>query len=206
MKTNAELQQERRIIVEQLGEDGGSGWIPGLDKKKPNRQARVVWSNGGGWDHVSVSWQDRCPTWDEMAKVKKLFFYPEEICVEYHPPESEYVNFHPFCLHIWRYQQPGMPMPSSWMVGPKKGQTQAQEIREGLEALQPTRERTEHQVLDGLKCYQRMGELDKEFTCRMELCPYWGEDDDTSTSTCNVPQIIADAIALMEGEKRHGFD
>jgi hypothetical protein len=135
MKTNAELQQERRIIVTDISDDGGRGWIPGPDINRPNRQARVVWSNGGGWDHVSFSWENRCPTWEEMAMAKQLFFYPEEVCVEFHPAESEYVNMHPYCLHIWRYQQPGMPMPPAWMVGAKRGQTLKQAYREGMEAM-----------------------------------------------------------------------
>lgn len=136
MKTNAEIQQERRILIETMGDDGGMGWIPGLDSKRPGKAARVIWSNGGGWDHVSVSWENRCPTWEEMCRTKDLFFYPEEYCVEYHPAQSEYVNHHPFCLHIWRYQQPGMPMPPSWMVGPKRGQDRESVRTEGLQALQ----------------------------------------------------------------------
>ena len=134
MKTNAEIVNERRIIIEHIDADGGSGWIPGLDINKPNRRARVIWSNGDGWDHVSVSWDRRTPTWEEMAKAKKLFFYPEEYCVQYHPAESEYVNYHPYCLHIWRYQQPGMPTPPSWMVGPKDGQTVMEAKREATAA------------------------------------------------------------------------
>ena len=135
MKTNAEIRADSRILIEVMSDDGGAGFIPNLDPKKSNRQARVVWSIGGGWDHVSVSWTNRTPTWEEMAKVKRLFFYPEEVCVEYHPAESEYVSYHPFCLHIWRYQQPGMPMPPAWMVGPKTGQTLMEVRREGMEAL-----------------------------------------------------------------------
>lgn len=123
MKSNSEIVSERRVIVEQLSDDGGIGWVPGLDVKKPNNRARVIWSFGGGWDHVSVSWEKRCPTWDEMAKVKKLFFHPEEVCVQFHPAESEYVNFHPCCLHIWRCQTEAMPTPKAWMVGLKDSQT-----------------------------------------------------------------------------------
>ena len=70
------------------------------------------------------------------------------------------------------------------------------------EKRKPTRDRTKAQVLAGLKCYQRMGELDKEFTCRMELCPYWSEDVDTGTSICNVPLIIDDAIEIIENKAR----
>lgn len=58
----------------------------------------------GVWEHISVrpKNQKRCPTWDEMCAIKKMFFQPEEECVEFHPKESEYVNRSEYCLHIWR--------------------------------------------------------------------------------------------------------
>lgn len=119
MRTNEQIREKSRIIFEASGEDGGMGWIPGLDRKKPSRAACVVWSRGCGWDHVSVSFKDRCPTWEEMCVVKDIFFEPEECCVEYHPPQSEYVNNHPFCLHIWKPQDQEIPSPPAWMVGIK---------------------------------------------------------------------------------------
>lgn len=63
-----------------------------------------VASCGGGWDHVSISpfHQKRCPTWDEMCAIKTMFFGPEETVIQYHPPESSYVNIHPYCLHLWK--------------------------------------------------------------------------------------------------------
>ena len=51
---------------------------------------------------ISVSLVDRCPTWQEMCGVKRRFFEPEDCVVQYHPPESTYVNDHPYCLHLWR--------------------------------------------------------------------------------------------------------
>lgn len=135
MKTNAELMRERRIIIERTGADGGNGWIPGLDKKRPNHRARVVWSDGGGWDHVSVSWPNRCPTWEEMAAVKRLFFYNNETCVQYHPADSDYVNEHPYCLHIWRWQDGEMPKPYAWMVGLRQGETRGDILREAEKVL-----------------------------------------------------------------------
>lgn len=65
---------------------------------------RIIASDGGGWDHVSVSTPRRCPTWDEMAAVKDLFFAPEEAVMQLHPPKSDYINLHPYCLHLWRPQ------------------------------------------------------------------------------------------------------
>ena len=70
-----------------------------------------------GWEHVSVSRRDRCPTWDEMCLVKALFWDEEDCVIQYHPPRSEYVNNHPNCLHLWRPIGVSLPMPPSIMVG-----------------------------------------------------------------------------------------
>jgi len=69
----------------------------------------------GLWEHISVSPknQKRCPTWDEMAAIKDMFFLPEEECVQFHPKHSEYVNLHEFCLHIWRPVDGSLRQPSS---------------------------------------------------------------------------------------------
>jgi hypothetical protein len=69
------------------------------------------------FDHVSVSLGFRCPTWEEMCMVKDLFFDYQDCVVQYHPPKSEYVNMHQFCLHLWRLVDGDMPMPSKNEVG-----------------------------------------------------------------------------------------
>jgi len=71
------------------------------------------------WEHVSVSHQKRCPTWEEMCWVKDLFFDEEEVVVQYHPRKSEYVNYHPFCLHLWKPLQAALPTPPPIAVGPR---------------------------------------------------------------------------------------
>lgn len=80
---------------------------------------RVLISDGYGWDHVSVSLAHRCPTWSEMCRIKNLFFKPEETVVQFHPALSEYVNFHPYTLHLWRNQTTPHELPPSELVGPK---------------------------------------------------------------------------------------
>lgn len=80
----------------------------------------VIASSGEGWEHVSVSLEDRVPTWDEMCSVKRLFWDAEDCVVQLHPPKSEYVNCHPYCLHLWRSLDAEMPRPPTWMVGPIK--------------------------------------------------------------------------------------
>jgi len=68
---------------------------------------------------------------DESAGNNGAFFVPRrpgtaplkviasDCVVQYHPPRSEYVNNHPFCLHLWRPAGLDLPLPPAWMVGIK---------------------------------------------------------------------------------------
>lgn len=100
MKPIRELKEAPNLMIQQTGSDGGCGrlYLHGT-KSKP---AIVVFSWGQGWEHVSVSYSNRCPTWEEMCRVKEIFWYDSECAVQYHPPKSEYINNHPYCLHLWR--------------------------------------------------------------------------------------------------------
>ncbi len=84
---------------------------------KHQQKLRIIASDGFGWEHVSVSRRDRCPTWDEMCQIKALFWDEDDCVIQYHPPRSEYVNNHPNCLHMWRPIGVSLPMPPSIMVG-----------------------------------------------------------------------------------------
>ena len=77
-----------------------------------------------GWEHVSVTVRDpngpplkRCPTWEEMCHVKKQFWHDNETVVQFHPDESQYVNLHPFCLHLWKIHGEAFPLPPKDFVG-----------------------------------------------------------------------------------------
>lgn len=71
------------------------------------------------WDHVSVSKKNRCPNWLEMCKIKDLFFDPDEAAMQIHPPANDYIDCHPYCLHIWKPMNQEIPLPPSIMVAPK---------------------------------------------------------------------------------------
>jgi hypothetical protein len=81
---------------------------------------RVIASSGEGWDHVSVSLEKRCPSWDEMERFKRLFFKEDETAMQLHVPADDHISHHPFCLHLWRPTDEDIPRPPDWMVGPKK--------------------------------------------------------------------------------------
>ena len=80
----------------------------------------IIASDLLGWEHVSVSRKDRCPTWEEMFQVKAMFWDAEDVVVQYHPRESDYVNNHPNCLHLWRQVGIDFPTPPSIFVGVKE--------------------------------------------------------------------------------------
>lgn len=118
--TTLDKYRQRKDELRIYGENGDNG--NGIFKVFVNGKSfYVVASNGGGWEHVSVSpcniKRKTCPTWDDMCAIKDLFFDPEETVVQYHPPKSDYVNMHPYCLHLWRPTTTEIPRPPSIFVG-----------------------------------------------------------------------------------------
>lgn len=84
---------------------------------KHQQRLLVLATDGAGWEHVSVSRRDRCPTWEEMCQVKEMFWDDEDCVIQYHPPKSEWVNNHPRCLHMWRPIGIELPRPHPMLVG-----------------------------------------------------------------------------------------
>ena len=115
MRDIREIKKSNRLSIVKEGEDGFAAWWlwPGTASKK----ITVIASWGGGWDHVSVAHPNRTPTWDEMCQVKDVFFGDEECVIQFHPPKSEYVNDHPYCLHLWKNQEQNIELPPSIFVG-----------------------------------------------------------------------------------------
>ena len=111
MKRIIQIKSDKRFQTKETRVDGISGWVT-----IKGQIFFCIAANGGGWDHVSVSHKKRCPTWEEMCVIKEIFFFPEECCCEYHPAESDYVNVHPFCLHIWKPQDVELPTPPKLFV------------------------------------------------------------------------------------------
>jgi hypothetical protein len=77
---------------------------------------RVIASNGEDWDHVSISVKGRCPTWQEMEYVKRMFFKPNETAMQLHVKPDDHISVHPFVLHLWRPHKLAIPLPPKIMV------------------------------------------------------------------------------------------
>lgn len=86
----------------------------------------IIFDNGSesGWEHASMrvkapSGQERLANWSEMCWLKGLFWEDEECVAQIHPPKSEYINCHPYVLHLWKEVGKQFPRPPSLLVGPK---------------------------------------------------------------------------------------
>ncbi len=99
------------------GSDYGYFIVPASGLKFGVKNLNVISSGSGSdWEHVSVSCVDRCPTWDEMCKIKDLFWAENETVLQFHPMKSAYVNAHEFCLHLWKQCGKNHPLPPKHLI------------------------------------------------------------------------------------------
>lgn len=133
MKTNEELKKATNLNIQETAPDGGWGVL----YKAGKPFGSVIWSNGGGWEHVSVCpyKHSYTPSWDDMCELKDKFFREDETVVQFHPAKSEYVNNMPNCLHLWRPTEETMPTPPSIFVGVKPGMSR-EEIRKEYQGIE----------------------------------------------------------------------
>lgn len=112
MKSIEELKQTPHLCV--VGRLAGKykiyhGWV-----NWPGFKGSVIfgYDEAGLMEHVSVSSYKRkqLPTWDDMCKLKEMFFRPNEMVVQIHPAECRYIHGvsspggKPLenVLHLWR--------------------------------------------------------------------------------------------------------
>lgn len=120
------VPEQYRVTTGPLGSTRANGNDGHFLIQLSNRStAYIIASSGMGWEHVSVhvveqsgfNRNDRTPTWSEMCKIKAFFWEPEDTVIQYHPPESEYINNHKHTLHLWRPIGIEIPRPPKILVG-----------------------------------------------------------------------------------------
>ncbi len=121
------VPEKYRLRTGTMGSDSsyGNNGVFILTFRSPGRSTDIVncvASDGEGWEHVSVGLRGRkaVPPWDIMCKVKDLFWDEEDCVIQFHPPKSQYVNYHPGILHLWRPVNKNVEIPPTILVGPKK--------------------------------------------------------------------------------------
>lgn len=82
--------------------DDGLWWQANLHNKNFSVIASVnKYSDGNHWLHVSFALKDRMPTYDDICYFKRWLIGPDRKAIQVHAPESQHVNTHPYCLHLW---------------------------------------------------------------------------------------------------------
>ncbi len=118
------VPNQYRITRGQMASTADDGNNGAFFVRGPNRKETcplmVIATDGMGWEHVSVSLPGRCPTWAEMCFIKGLFWDDDDCVMQLHPPKSDWVNNHSYCLHLWRPVDQDIPRPMSELVGFKE--------------------------------------------------------------------------------------
>ena len=131
MKSLEEIKKNKYLEIKKEGRDGFGGTF--YDKKS-RCHLNFIMSWGAEFEHCSVSMPTRCPSWEQMCSMKDLFWKDDEVCMQLHPAKKDYVNNHPYCLHIWRPINKEIPTPPSILVGLKKDYTN-EEVFEIINAI-----------------------------------------------------------------------
>lgn len=118
---NEEFLNKCRITEGPLASKPADGFNGMFAMRMQGKPVLIIAADGMGWKHVSMTIQGEPtpPTWEMMCRLKALFFHPEDCVMQLHPPQSQYVNKHPGCLHLWMPTTPGVkiPQPPNFMVG-----------------------------------------------------------------------------------------
>lgn len=120
MKQLDEIKKNGYVRIKKEGQDGFGG---SFYDKKTRTELNFIMSWGAGFEHCSVSIPTRCPSWEQMCSIKDAFWNEDEVCMQLHPAKKDYVNNHPYCLHIWKPIDKEIPTPPSIMVGVKNEYT-----------------------------------------------------------------------------------
>jgi hypothetical protein len=131
MKTNWSHLEQGRIREGEFESPTGAPYGAFLIKRKEDGARILIIADSGeitGWEHVSVSVsrkhrdkpQYEMPGWNLMCMVKDMFWEAEETVIQIHPPKADYINVHPFCLHLWKSKRQEYLLPPTELIGPSQ--------------------------------------------------------------------------------------
>ena len=95
-----ELRFKHIGIVEFLGDNAQHYLVGGCS---------VIHSVEDGLHHISLSNPHRLPTYEEMKTARYRICPDVKYMAQIFPPESEFVNVHPNCLHLYELESREIP-------------------------------------------------------------------------------------------------
>lgn len=64
-------------------------------------QCRILVTKDFGKWHLSISREDRSPSYDEIKEARYALLPDDITMAQIFPPKKEFVNFHPYCHHLF---------------------------------------------------------------------------------------------------------
>jgi hypothetical protein len=101
------LNDKRIAIQGDLGDSKNGAFLIKIKGEK----YYIIASNGGDWEHVSVSHKHKVPSWKIMCAVKEMFFEDNEVVMQLHPTKENYININENVLHLWKPVGQEIPTP-----------------------------------------------------------------------------------------------
>ena len=80
MKTIDEIRKTRNLFIEAETDNAGMGgyYYDVISGKNLN----FIFSYQMGWEHLSVSMPSKTPSWDQMCRMKDIFWNKDEACFD----------------------------------------------------------------------------------------------------------------------------
>ena len=119
MKSFEEILQDQRVlkVYKNVTNEKVSKLKIEVRSIKQSDKALVMLTKVAGWEHLSVSFKNKIPSWECMQEMKELCFYDTEECFQLHPKADDYINNSEYTLHIWRPVEGMKQIPPSILVG-----------------------------------------------------------------------------------------
>lgn len=157
MRDLEEIKQTMGMKIKAEKNNGFGGSIFPVEYKKGKAKViqdydkvlNFMFSWACGFEHLSVSTTVKTPTWEQMCKMKDIFWKEDEVCMQLHPAKENYINNMDYCLHIWRPTNQKIPTPPNLMVG-----------------IRPDEEKFKEDVIDFIRKSTENGEEIDEETLR----------------------------------------
>ena len=107
-----------RIRTGKMGSDDTAGWNGAFIVPLEGHMWQVLISDGMGFRHLSATnaQKSMLPSWNVMCRLRDYFFADDAWVMQLHPPKDEYINDHPYVLHLWESLNDPIPIPPNFMV------------------------------------------------------------------------------------------
>lgn len=74
---------------------------------------RVIVSKDGGLWHLSMSYPGKIPSYEQLKSARYKYLPDDILVAQLFPPSKDFVNLHPYVLHLWQLKPEEVPAHAS---------------------------------------------------------------------------------------------